>query len=128
MITKNRKCNIIINEKPKTNKYHNTKVIYEGIKFDSKKEANRYKELKFLEKVGIISDLELQSKFLLQPGYVNAKCEKIRPIYYVADFYYYDNELKKYVVEDTKGVKTDVYKLKKKIFEYQYRDKTIVEL
>lgn len=128
MITKNRRCNIIINEKPKTNKYHNTKIIYDGIKFDSKKEANRYKELKLLEKRGIISDLELQSKFLLQPGYVNAKREKIRPIYYVADFYYYDNELKKYVVEDTKGVKTDVYKLKKKMFEYQYRDKTIIEL
>lgn len=112
----------------KINKYHNTKVIYNGIKFDSKKEAERYKELKLLEKVGVISDLELQSKFLLQPGYVNAKGEKIRPIYYVADFYYYDNELKKYVVEDTKGVKTDVYKLKKKMFEYQYIDKTIVEL
>ena len=47
------------------NKYHNTKVIYNGIKFDSKKERDRYITLNQLEKAGIIKELELQPKFLL---------------------------------------------------------------
>lgn len=109
-------------------KYHNKKVVYNGIKFDSKKEMKRYVELKLLEKNGAISNLELQPKFLLQPSYINAENKKIRAIYYVADFYYYDNEMKKYVIEDTKGIKTDVYKLKKKMFEYIYKGRTITEL
>ena len=51
--------------KIKSNKYHNTKVIYKGIKFDSKKERDRYITLKQLERAGIIEKLELQPKFLL---------------------------------------------------------------
>ena len=109
------------------NKYHNTKVIYNGIKFDSKKERARFITLKQLEKAGIIKELELQKKFLLQEGYTNAKGKRIRPIYYIADFYYYDYINNKWVVEDVKGVRTDVYKLKKKLFEYKY-NLTIDEL
>lgn len=108
-------------------KYHNTKVIYNGIKFDSKKERARFITLKQLEKMGIIESLELQKKFLLQEGYTNAKGKKIRPIYYIADFYYYDYIDNKWIVEDVKGVRTDVYKLKKKLFEYKY-NLTIDEL
>ena len=108
-------------------KYHNTKVIYNGIKFDSKKERDRYIQLKQLHSLGIIESIELQKKFLLQEGYTNAKGKKIRPIYYIADFYYYDYIDNKWVVEDTKGVRTDVYKLKKKLFEYKY-NLTITEL
>ena len=113
--------------KIKSNKYHNTKVIYNGIKFDSKKEMERYKNLKILERTNYICNLELQKKFLLQEGYTNAKGKKIRPIYYIADFYYYDYIDNKWVVEDVKGVRTDVYKLKKKLFEYKY-NLTITEL
>ena len=109
------------------NKYHNKKVIYNGIKFDSKKERARFITLKQLEKAGIIKELELQKKFLLQEGYTNAKGKRIRPIYYIADFYYYDYINNKWVVEDVKGVRTDVYKLKKKLFEYKY-NLTIDEL
>jgi hypothetical protein len=108
-------------------KYHNTKVIYKDIRFSSKKEMRRYITLKQLERAGIIKELELQPKFLLQEGYTNAKGKKIRPIYYIADFYYYDYIDNKWVVEDTKGVRTDVYKLKKKLFEYKY-NLTIDEL
>ena len=111
----------------KKNKYHNKKVIYNGIKFDSKKERARFITLKQLEKAGIIKELELQKKFLLQEGYTNAKGKRIRPIYYIADFYYYDYINNKWVVEDVKGVRTDVYKLKKKLFEYKY-NLTIDEL
>lgn len=139
IIKNNKKCNIKIREEDyinKTsglspmaygNKYHNTKVIYNGIKFDSKKEMQRYKDLELLESTDYICNLELQKKFLLQEGYTNAKGKKIRPIYYIADFYYYDYIDNKWVVEDTKGVRTEVYKLKKKLFEYKY-NLTIDEL
>lgn len=110
------------------NKYFNKKVIIDGIKFDSKKEAKRYTELKLLKKAGVIKDLELQAVFVLQPKYTNAKGEHIRAITYKADFYYYDNQKEKYIVEDTKGFRTDTYKLKKKLFEYVYPNLTIEEL
>ena len=106
-------------------KYHNTKVIYDGIKFDSKKERARFITLKQLEKAGIIKELELQKKFELQPSY-KKNGKTIRAINYYADFYYYDIIKGKYIVEDTKGMKTEVYKLKKKLFEYKY-DITIIE-
>lgn len=109
-------------------KYHNKKVIYNGITFDSIKEKNRYIELKLLEKAGLIKDLKLQYEFELQPKYVNNKGEHIRNIKYKADFFYYDNQRKIYIIEDTKGFKTDVYKLKKKILEYVYPNLTIEEL
>lgn len=107
----------------KSNKYRNKKVTYNGMKFDSKKEMQRYKDLELLESTDYICNLELQKKFLLQEGYTNAKGKKIRPIYYIADFYYYDYIDNKWVVEDvkaSKAYKTEVYKLKKKMFEYKY--------
>lgn len=108
-------------------KYFSRKTVVDGISFDSKKEANRYCELKMLERAGKIKDLELQHQFVLQPPFrKNGKL--IRAITYVADFTYYDLEKMKNVVEDVKGYKTDVYALKKKIFEYQYPDLTIIEV
>ena len=101
------------------NKYRNKKTIIDGIKFDSKKESTRYLELKLLEKAGSIKELELQKSFEIQPDFT-LNNHKIRPIRYVADFYYYDNDKKQYVVEDTKGYRTKDYKLKKKMFEYRY--------
>lgn len=121
MIIKN--TNIINGKLCNNSKYHNKKVIYKGIKFDSKKEMQRYKDLELLESTDYICNLELQKKFLLQEGYTNAKGKKIRPIYYIADFYYYDYIDNKWVVEDvkaSKAYKTEVYKLKKKMFEYKY--------
>lgn len=101
-------------------KYHNKKVIYDGITFDSIKEKNRYIELKLLEKAGLIKDLKLQYEFELQPAFILNK-KKIRKISYIADFYYFDNKENDYVVEDTKGMRTEVYKIKKKMFEYKYK-------
>ena len=101
----------------KYNKYSNKKTLIDGIKFDSKKEAKRYSELKLLLNSGYIKDLELQPVFILQKGYrLNGK--KIRAIKYIADFRYYDNELEKEFIEDVKGMKTQVYRIKKKMFEY----------
>ena len=108
------------------NKYRNKKVIYNGITFDSIKEKNRYIELKILERAGLIKNLKLQYEFELQPTFI-LNNKKIRKISYIADFYYLDNELNDYIVEDTKGMRTDVYKIKKKMFEFKYK-KEIREL
>lgn len=119
---------ITTEEQKKKNKYGNKKVVIDGIKFDSQKEGNRYIELKQKERLGLISDLRLQVKYELQPSYkINGKT--IKAINYVADFVYKvslsDNEhptmlITQTIVEDTKGYRTEVYKLKKKMFEYKY--------
>lgn len=102
----------------KINKYKNKKITIDNITFDSKKESLRYQQLKLLEQAGVISNLELQKKFILQDKFeLNGK--KYREISYVADFVYIqDGET---VVEDAKGFKTEVYKLKKKMFMYKYK-------
>jgi len=115
-----RLSNPITEEKQKQSKYKNKKVVIDGIKFDSQKEANRYVELKLMEDTDYIKDLELQKKFELIPKYeINGR--KVRAMNYICDFYYYDVLNKKYIVEDVKGMKTQVYKLKKKMFEYKYK-------
>ena len=100
-------------------KYNARKITIDGITFDSIKEAARYKELKLLERAGEIKDLELQPKFvLLDSFYYGGKKE--REISYVADFKYYDKAKSKIIVEDVKGFKTDVYKIKRKLFLSMY--------
>ena len=101
------------------NKYRNKKVIVDGKEFDSKKEGNRYKELRLLERAGEISNLELQPRFLLQDKF-KKNGKTYRKIEYVADFKYIENGKK--IVEDVKGMQTDVFKLKHKIFEKVYPD------
>lgn len=108
----------------KTNKYGAKKTVVDGITFDSKREAQRYTELKWLERAGEIKDLELQKKFVLQPKY-KKNGKTVREISYIADFVYTEDG--KQIVEDCKGMRTAVYKLKKKIFEYQYPELSIRE-
>lgn len=101
------------------NKYRNKKVIVDEKEFDSKREGNRYKELRLLERAGEISNLELQPRFLLQDSF-KKNGRTFRKIEYVADFKYIENG--KTIVEDIKGMQTDVFKLKHKIFEKVYPD------
>lgn len=103
-------------------KYKNIKAEYNGIVYDSRKEMRRAVALDWMLKAGVIRDLERQKRFVLQEGYVNNKGEKIREICYLADFCYYDNEKGKYIVEDVKSpaTRTDVYLIKKKLFEKRY--------
>ena len=108
-----------------TNKYRNVKTKIDGITFDSKREAERYCELRLLQRGGMITDLQLQPRFLIQPSY-KKNGKTVRSIEYVADFMYRDKSGNT-VVEDAKGMKTDVYKLKKKLVEYKY-DLTINEV
>lgn len=115
---------------PNVTKYHNTKVIYNGIKFDSKKERDRYITLKQLEKAGIIKELELQPKFLLLDT-IHYKGKTYPKTYYKADFKYFDNEKGKYIVEDVKSpitAKDKVYRLKIKMLLTKYPDIDFVEV
>lgn len=100
-------------------KYYSKKVVVDNIKFDSKKEANYYLKLKALEKAGVIRDLELQKEFILQDSFkLNNKTR--RKTTYKADFTYFSTLDNKIHVVDVKGFKTEVYRLKKKLFEYKY--------
>lgn len=101
------------------NKYKNKKTIVDGIPFDSLKEARRYGELKLLVKGGVIKDLELQPVFELVPSQIHGG-KTMRKVSYIADFMYKDIKRGVTVVEDVKGFKTDVYKIKKKLFLYKY--------
>ena len=99
------------------NKYKNKKTQIDMYVFDSAKEAKRYKELKLLEQAGEISNLVLQPRFLLQEGF-KKNGKTYRKIEYIADFQY--NENGKTIVEDVKGLQTDVFKTKHKLFEKKY--------
>ena len=101
----------------KKNKYNNKITELDGIKFHSKKEALRYSQLKLYEKGGLIANLRLQVAYELIPKLViNGRNE--RAIKYVADFVYTDTVNKVEVVEDCKGFKTDIYKLKYRLMKH----------
>lgn len=95
------------------NKYHNQPVTIDGIRFASKREGKRYSELKLLEQAGSITDLKLQPRFPIRHNLITI-CA------YVADFQYTDCSTGKTIVEDTKGFRTQVFKLKKKLVKAFY--------
>lgn len=101
------------------NKYRNKKIVVDMYVFDSIRESQRYKELKLLERAGKIEDLELQPKFLLQESF-KKNGKTYRKIEYIADFKYIEKG--KTIVEDVKGIQTDVFKIKHKLFEKKYPD------
>lgn len=116
-------------------KYHNRKLEINGIRFDSRKEAQRYVQLMNAMRLGAIKDLRLQVDFTIQEAYTDCQGKRIRAVRYRADFTYQltgefptgvsadDRELwRRYyiagvdtIVEDVKGVKTQVYRLKEKL-------------
>jgi hypothetical protein len=100
------------------NKYRNKKVQIDMYVFDSIAESKRYKELALLQKAKKIENLQLQPKFLLQESF-KKNGKTFRKIEYIADFMY--EEKGKVIVEDVKGKETEVFKLKRKLFEYKYR-------
>lgn len=97
----------------KKSKYRAVKAEINGIMFDSKHEAARYQELRLLERAGEINSLRLQVPYELIE-----KSKYGRSIKYVADFVYNRNGLT--VVEDAKGVRTPVYRLKKRMIAEKY--------
>ena len=98
-------------------KYGNRKTMVFGQAFDSKHEAERYLELRAMERDGKIRHLATQVPFELIPAQYDGKKLLERPATYIADFTYWVPEKYgfRYVVEDAKGCKTDVYRLKKKL-------------
>lgn len=107
-------------------KYYNHKTTLDGIVFDSGREANYYAELKLLQKAGEVVSIDLQPKFELQPGF-ERNGKKERPITYKADFKvsYSDGHIE---IIDTKGFKTDVYGIKRKMLLYRYPNITFKEV
>ena len=105
-----------------SSKYYNRKVKRDGMVFDSKREADRWTELKLLEKAGEISNLQRQVKFELIPKQysVTERTKANRPkmiereVSYIADFAYMTKSLY-FVVEDAKGIRTEAYKIKRKL-------------
>lgn len=92
-------------------KYRNIKKEVDGIVFDSKKEAGRYLQLKAMQNAGLISDLKYKKSECTYPISIKDKliCK------YIPDFIYVrDSEL---IIEDAKGIKTAVYRLKKKLMK-----------
>ena len=119
----------------KRNKYGASKTVVNGQKFDSQKAADRYQELKMLERAGIIRKLKRQVHFQLTPvqrepdiigprGGVKKGKMILDKSEYVADFTYIDNETERLIVEDVKGYKGGeayrTFKLKQK-FLYHTR-------
>lgn len=94
-------------------KYNNIPSVCEGIKFSSKGEAKRYRELLLLKAAGEIDNLELQVKF---PLVVNGT----RVAFYIADFTYDQNGYQ--VIEDFKGVSTAIFRLKWKILQAMFAE------
>lgn len=98
-------------------KYHAKKTCVDGITFDSKREADRYLVLKSMEEDGAIEGLRRQVRYELVPAF-EVDGRHYRPVFYVADFVYVENG--KEVVEDVKGMRTDTYRLKSKLFARRY--------
>lgn len=121
-------------EKPKVNKYQAQKCEFNGLQFDSKREANRYAELLLLTRSGEITELKRQVKFELIPaqrepgktgkrgGMIKGKTLEQSCDYY-ADFVYKDKQGNT-VVEDVKGYKQggaySVFTIKRKLMLYKY--------
>lgn len=100
-------------------KYNAKKTTVDGITYDSRKEAQRAQELRLMLKAGIISNLREQVPYELIPAQKNEYGKVIeRAVIYKADFVYDENG--KTVVEDTKGVRTKEYILKRKLLLYMY--------
>ena len=95
-------------------KYNNKKVIVDGHKFDSNKEALRYKFLKKIQEIGEIKELELQKSFELAPSVI-INGRKKPALKYKADFTYIHKG--QWIVEDVKGVLTAVYKIKRHLMK-----------
>lgn len=110
---------------PVANKYSNERTTVDEIKFSSKKEAARYRELKLMERAKVVKDLKCQVPFEIVP-----KQQGERAAHYVADFTYWELQalppeeqrlrpaargVWTFVVEDVKGYRTSEYVLKRKL-------------
>lgn len=102
----------------KAHKYNATKKTVDGVTFDSAGEARAFALLNLWEKAGAIQNLERQPRYTLMDGYTDATGRAVRAMAYVPDFRFTrDGQT---VVVDFKGMKTEAYKLKAKLFRQRY--------
>ena len=99
-------------------KYGNRKTEIDGIVFDSLAESKRYADLKLLQAAGEISGLKVHPKYILQEAFDHHGIHE-RAITYEGDFEYYSSE-GIIVCEDVKGVQTESFKIKRKLFVKKY--------
>jgi hypothetical protein len=109
----------------KASKYNNEKITIDNEVFDSKLEGRRYQDLKLAQEFGQIRKLKLHPRFYFT-------IRKVRIFSYYADFSYERlteslsrQEVWQSVIEDCKGKRTDIYKLKKKLIEAQHKIRII---
>jgi hypothetical protein len=100
-------------------KYNARPVDLDGYHFDSQAEASRYNVLKLCVQAGEIKNLIVHPRYELQPAFTYGD-QKHRAIYYEGDFQYREIATDNLVIEDVKGVETEVFKLKMKLFLHQY--------
>jgi len=92
----------------------------DGTKFDSKQEMNRYCNLLLMRKAKVIEQLELQPRIPIIIKGVPIRyfiATGRRQMFYVADFKYFDRERNRWVIEDVKGHRTEVYKIKRALVD-----------
>jgi hypothetical protein len=102
------------NDPAMASKYRNKRVRYQGILFDSMREADRYAKLSMLLSAGKIKNLERQVSYVLAPS-TTIKGKTKRALVYRADFRYIEDG--NTIVEDVKGAITDVYIIKRHLMK-----------
>ncbi len=115
----------ILKQSEKSNKYRNKKTVVDNITFHSKKEAAYYSELKLLERIGAIKNLELQPVFEIIPS-VKWNGKILIAKKYKADFKFYQDGNK--VIVDVKGIRTKDYILKRQLFLINYPEYVFKEV
>jgi len=103
----------------RANKYHAQKCTVDGIRFDSRREAERYRELQLLKRAGRIRDLELQPEYQILVTTIQGRSPLVKVGRYRADFRYIDTDTGRLVVEDAKSpaTRTTAYRLRKRLVE-----------
>lgn len=101
-------------------KYGNVKTTIDGHVFDSKAEARYYQALRLLEQTGDISNLVMQPKYELQPAFRDTHGKWQAAIHYIADFEFIEQG--KTIAVDVKGMVTQAFAMKAKLFKYKFRD------
>ena len=104
---------LVVRKRHKYNVAPKADRMVDGVVFDSKAEATRYRELQLMERANEITSLECQYKFAYW-------YKDVKVFTYIADFVYRHIKSRQVVIEDVKGVRTPIYRLKKKLIELQY--------
>ncbi|MEN6623827.1 MAG: DUF1064 domain-containing protein [Smithella sp.] len=113
-------CHYRFLQNPKS-KMQSVECVVDGIKFQSRLEGRRYVQLKQMEQAGLIKNLELQPKFLIQDTERDPYThKKLRPIHYIGDFLYVDTATEQKICEDTKGMETELFRVKWKLVIPRY--------